>query len=182
DTRAFPLLVHDPRKGGTLRERLSLQGNPAVSDDWWVNPKTGETVDFIDFARSEGRFSKHFDRDGNPSELLLEAQKDRLENWRLLQELAGTLGGGAKPAAKAAPAAAKAAAAKPAAAKPAASGSLPGGLALDSAVKFNDGSGWVGGQITSVQPLVVSLEDETELRITSDMLDEAVKAGLIVKA
>jgi pyruvate/2-oxoacid:ferredoxin oxidoreductase beta subunit len=89
DSRAFPLLIHDPRAGDTLKKRLSLQGNPAVKDDWWVNPKTKEQVDFIDFARSEGRFSKHFDRDGNPSELLLVAKQDRLENWHLLQELAG---------------------------------------------------------------------------------------------
>ena len=44
---------------------------------------------FIDFARSEGRFSKHFDNDGNPSETLLRAKQDRLENWHVLQELAG---------------------------------------------------------------------------------------------
>jgi pyruvate/2-oxoacid:ferredoxin oxidoreductase beta subunit len=89
DTRAFPLLVYDPRKGETIKTRLSLQGNPAVKDDWYVNPKTKETVTFIDFARSEGRFAKHFDKDGNPSETLLMAKQDRLENWHLLQELAG---------------------------------------------------------------------------------------------
>jgi pyruvate/2-oxoacid:ferredoxin oxidoreductase beta subunit/NAD-dependent dihydropyrimidine dehydrogenase PreA subunit len=89
DTRAFPLLIYDPRKGNTIRERLSLQGNPAMKDDWYTNPKTKETVNFVDFARSEGRFSKHFDRDGNPSETLLRANEDRLENWHILQELAG---------------------------------------------------------------------------------------------
>jgi pyruvate/2-oxoacid:ferredoxin oxidoreductase beta subunit/Pyruvate/2-oxoacid:ferredoxin oxidoreductase delta subunit len=89
DSRAFPLLVYDPRKGGKVKERLSLQGNPAVKDDWYVNPKTSEQVTFIDFARSEGRFSKHFDKHGNPSETLLNAKQDRLENWHLLQELAG---------------------------------------------------------------------------------------------
>jgi pyruvate ferredoxin oxidoreductase beta subunit len=89
DTRAFPLLIYDPRAGDTIRKRLSLQGNPAMKEDWYTNPKTGEVVDFIDFARSEGRFSKHFDRDGNPSETLLRARQDRLENWYLLQELAG---------------------------------------------------------------------------------------------
>ena len=89
DTRAFPLLIHDPRKGDKLKERLSLQGNPAVKDDWFVNPKTKEEVSFIDFARSEGRFAKHFDKDGNPSATLLMAKQDRLENWHLLQELAG---------------------------------------------------------------------------------------------
>jgi pyruvate/2-oxoacid:ferredoxin oxidoreductase beta subunit/NAD-dependent dihydropyrimidine dehydrogenase PreA subunit len=89
DSRAFPLLVFDPRKGKTIRERMSLQGNPAVKDDWFVNPKTKEVVNFIDFARSEGRFAKHFDKDGNASETLLWANEERLENWHLLQELAG---------------------------------------------------------------------------------------------
>jgi pyruvate/2-oxoacid:ferredoxin oxidoreductase beta subunit len=89
DTRAFPLLIYDPRAGDKIKERLSLQGNPAVKEDWYKNPKSGETVDFIDFCRSEGRFAKHFDREGNPSETLLAAREDRLENWRLLQELAG---------------------------------------------------------------------------------------------
>jgi pyruvate ferredoxin oxidoreductase beta subunit len=89
DTRAFPLLIYDPRKGDTIRKRLSLIGNPGMKDDWYVNPKTNEETTFIDFARSEGRFAKHFDRDGNPSEVLLRAKQDRLENWHILQELAG---------------------------------------------------------------------------------------------
>ena len=89
DSRAFPLMIYDPRAGDTLKKRLSLQGNPAMKEDWWTNPKTSEVVDFIDFCRSEGRFSKHFDKDGNPSETLLMAKQDRLENWHVLQELAG---------------------------------------------------------------------------------------------
>jgi pyruvate ferredoxin oxidoreductase beta subunit len=89
DSRAFPILIYDPRKGERIKERLSLQGNPAVKDDWYKNPKTNEEVSFIDFARSEGRFAKHFDKDGNPSETLMHAKQDRLENWHLLQELAG---------------------------------------------------------------------------------------------
>ncbi|NOX62195.1 MAG: thiamine pyrophosphate-binding protein [Chloroflexi bacterium] len=89
DSRAFPLLVYDPRKGDTVRERLSLKGNPNVKEDWYINPKTKEPFTFIDFARGEGRFAKHFDKDGNPSEVLLRAQEDRLANWRLLQDLAG---------------------------------------------------------------------------------------------
>jgi pyruvate/2-oxoacid:ferredoxin oxidoreductase beta subunit/Pyruvate/2-oxoacid:ferredoxin oxidoreductase delta subunit len=89
DSRAFPLILFDPRKGKTIKERLSLQGNPGVKDDWYVNPKTKEEVTFTDFARSEGRFAKHFDKDGNPSETLLWAKQERLENWHVLQELAG---------------------------------------------------------------------------------------------
>ncbi len=89
DTRAFPLVVYDPRNGDSIKKRISLQGNPAVKDNWYAHPKTGKQIDFIDFCRSEGRFAKHFDKDGNPSELLLMAKQDRLENWQLLQELAG---------------------------------------------------------------------------------------------
>jgi pyruvate/2-oxoacid:ferredoxin oxidoreductase beta subunit/NAD-dependent dihydropyrimidine dehydrogenase PreA subunit len=91
DTRAFPLLIYDPNKGTKIKERLSLVGNPAVKDDWYKNPKSGEVVDFIDFCRSEGRFAKHFDKEGNPSETLLAAREERLENWKVLQELAGII-------------------------------------------------------------------------------------------
>jgi pyruvate ferredoxin oxidoreductase beta subunit len=57
DTRAFPLLIYDPRKGEMIKKRLSLQGNPAMKEDWWTDPKTKRVVDFIDFCRSEGRFA-----------------------------------------------------------------------------------------------------------------------------
>jgi pyruvate/2-oxoacid:ferredoxin oxidoreductase beta subunit len=91
DTRAFPVLIHDPRKGGRLSERISLQGNPAMKDDWYKDPKTGEVFDFTMFARSEGRFSKHFDKDGKPDDVILRTCQERLENWRMLQELAGII-------------------------------------------------------------------------------------------
>ena len=68
DTRAFPLLIYDPRKGDTIKERLSLQGNPAVKDDWCTNPKTGETGRLHRLLpAAKGRFAKHFDKEGNPS-------------------------------------------------------------------------------------------------------------------
>jgi pyruvate/2-oxoacid:ferredoxin oxidoreductase beta subunit/NAD-dependent dihydropyrimidine dehydrogenase PreA subunit len=89
ESRAFPVFTYDPRQGDTIRERLSLQGNPAQKEDWYVVPKTGEVIDFITFARTEGRFAKQFSKDGEPSETLLRAQADRLANWHLLQELAG---------------------------------------------------------------------------------------------
>ena len=91
DTRAFPLLIYNPDQGSTIKSRLSLVGNPAVKADWYTNPKTKETVDFIDFCRSEGRFAKHFDKEGNASELLCHSRDERLENWRQLQELAGLI-------------------------------------------------------------------------------------------
>ncbi|HXF50695.1 MAG TPA: thiamine pyrophosphate-dependent enzyme [Dehalococcoidia bacterium] len=89
DTRTFPVFIYDPRAGETMRERLSLRGNPAVSEDWYRHPKTGEPLDFIYFARTEGRFARHFGPDGAPDEALLAGQADRLANWRLLQQLAG---------------------------------------------------------------------------------------------
>jgi pyruvate/2-oxoacid:ferredoxin oxidoreductase beta subunit/ferredoxin len=89
DSRAFPLFVHDPRKGATLASRLSLQGNPAPDADWTRRPKTGEVVDFVAFARTEGRFARQFDAAGRPSPALVAAQADRLANWRRLRELAG---------------------------------------------------------------------------------------------
>ena len=89
ESRAFPMLVYDPRKGETVRERLDLKGNPNVNDDWAIDMKTKEQITFIDFARGEGRFAKHFDKQGTPSEMLQGATKDRLSNWRLLQDLAG---------------------------------------------------------------------------------------------
>jgi len=172
DTRAFPLLIYDPRKGDTIRERLSLQGNPAINDDWWVNPKTGETVDFVDFCRSEGRFGKHFDRDGNPSETLLAGNQDRLENWHVLQELAGVFDK-KKPAAKAA------AAKKPAA--PAAARNGNGDLAAGTRIKYKDGSNWVNGVVESTDPVVLSLDDDTEIQVTYEVLQNALSEGIVVR-
>jgi pyruvate ferredoxin oxidoreductase beta subunit len=88
ESRAFPLFTYDPRRGESMAERLSLQGNPAVKEDWSKNPD-GTTFDFAAFARTEGRFAQHYDKAGNPSHELLASQQDRLANWRMLQELAG---------------------------------------------------------------------------------------------
>lgn len=90
-SRAFPLFVHDPRNGKTIRERLSLLGNPSLNEDWHKDPKTGDQLDFVWFAKGEGRFAKHFDDKGQASESLLHAQDDRLANWHTLKELAGKL-------------------------------------------------------------------------------------------
>ncbi|MGD1984629.1 MAG: thiamine pyrophosphate-dependent enzyme, partial [Chromatiaceae bacterium] len=71
ESRMYPLFVHDPRRGDTLAERFSLEGNPEIGKDWITT-----TLDYIDehgnprlleipftaadFAVQEGRFSKHF--------------------------------------------------------------------------------------------------------------------------
>jgi pyruvate ferredoxin oxidoreductase beta subunit len=88
DSRAFPLFTYDPRRGESLAERLSLQGNPAVKEDWSKAPD-GSTFDFVSFARTEGRFAQHLDKEGKPSVELQAAQDDRLANWHMLQEMAG---------------------------------------------------------------------------------------------
>jgi pyruvate/2-oxoacid:ferredoxin oxidoreductase beta subunit/Pyruvate/2-oxoacid:ferredoxin oxidoreductase delta subunit len=88
DSRAFPLFVYDPRKGSTISERLSLQGNPEPKQDWAALPD-GTPVDFLTFARSEGRFAPHFAKDGSPTEEIRATQEDRLANWRTLRELTG---------------------------------------------------------------------------------------------
>jgi pyruvate/2-oxoacid:ferredoxin oxidoreductase beta subunit/Pyruvate/2-oxoacid:ferredoxin oxidoreductase delta subunit len=86
-SRAFPLFVYDPRKGPTIAERLSLQGNPAPRDDWFTAPD-GSVVDFLAFARTEGRFAQHFAADGAPTAEITATQEERLANWRTLQEMA----------------------------------------------------------------------------------------------
>jgi pyruvate/2-oxoacid:ferredoxin oxidoreductase beta subunit len=87
DSRAFPLATYDPRRGPTMRERLSLQGNPALRADWATAPD-GSPIDFLAFARTEGRFAPHF-AGGAPTPEILATQDERLANWRLLQEWAG---------------------------------------------------------------------------------------------
>ncbi|MCX5920856.1 MAG: thiamine pyrophosphate-dependent enzyme [Candidatus Melainabacteria bacterium] len=92
-SRAFPLLIYDPEAGATLKQRISLEGNPSPTRDWVIEKTADGTevpYNFMSWAKTEGRFKKHFDDKGNPlSESLLLATKDRLDNWRLLQQLAG---------------------------------------------------------------------------------------------
>ena len=56
-----------------------------------MKDENGERIEvkFRDFARSEGRFRKQFDKDGEPSETILIAEKDRLAFWNRLQDMAG---------------------------------------------------------------------------------------------
>lgn len=92
-SRAFPLVVYDPEAGPTFQSRIDIKANPSPTRDWvWDKQPDGseKAYDFLEWAKTEGRFRKHFDKDGNPTtQGILEAQKDRLENWRLLQQLAG---------------------------------------------------------------------------------------------
>ena len=87
--RAFPVFEYDPRRGASIAERLSLKGNPSATQDWYVDPRTDVPVDFVTWARTEGRFRHQFAADGTPSPELLAGQANRLANWRRLRELAG---------------------------------------------------------------------------------------------
>jgi pyruvate/2-oxoacid:ferredoxin oxidoreductase beta subunit len=89
ESRAFPLFTYDPRRGAGTAQRLSLQGNPALREDWARQPD-GTALDFLAFARTEGRFAPHFGPDGAASPEMLDTQADRLANWHELQAVAGT--------------------------------------------------------------------------------------------
>jgi hypothetical protein len=99
DTRKYPVLIYDPRKGDKIAQRLSLQGKPSEKTDFFIEPKTNEVYDFIRFARTlpRGRgvslvlTNSATDKDGNPSETLIKARQELLANWRTLQELAGII-------------------------------------------------------------------------------------------
>ena len=92
-SRAFPLFIYDPEAGPTMKSRFNMTGNPNLDRDWaWVKGSNGDMVElnFHDWAKTEGRFKKHYDANGNPLTPEIEnAKKDRQLNWRMLQELAG---------------------------------------------------------------------------------------------
>ena len=48
-----------------------------------------QEISFRHFAKSEGRFRKQFDKEGNPSPTILKAEEDRLSFWNRLQDMAG---------------------------------------------------------------------------------------------
>jgi pyruvate-ferredoxin/flavodoxin oxidoreductase len=71
ESRAFPYLVFDPDGGESLADCLTLDGNPAVEEDWptytleYVDGEGAEQtmelpVTIADWAATEGRFRKHF--------------------------------------------------------------------------------------------------------------------------
>ena len=70
ESRMNPVFVHDPRRGGNLHGRFSLDGNPGLDRDWAMTTITyvedGATkllevpLTPADFAREETRFKKQF--------------------------------------------------------------------------------------------------------------------------
>ena len=41
------MMVYDPNKGNSIKERLDLKGNPSVKDDWYTIRKTKETMTLL---------------------------------------------------------------------------------------------------------------------------------------
>ncbi len=71
ESRAFPVLEHNPDAGATLAEQLNLDGNPALDDPWpsyelrYLDESGAEQtmtvpVTTADWAATELRFRKHF--------------------------------------------------------------------------------------------------------------------------
>ncbi len=71
ESRAYPLFRYDPDAGVTFAECCTLEGNPAIDEDWPTYPLkyvdemgVEQSMDlpmtFADFAVTEGRFRKHF--------------------------------------------------------------------------------------------------------------------------
>ncbi len=71
ECRAFPCVEYDPDAGETLADRLNLDGNPAIEDDWptyslnYLDDDGKQQsmelpMTVADWAATEGRFKKHF--------------------------------------------------------------------------------------------------------------------------
>jgi pyruvate-ferredoxin/flavodoxin oxidoreductase len=71
ESRAYPLFRFDPDAGETLKDCSSIEGNPAIGEDWptytldYVDDKGKPAsmkvpMTFADFALTEGRFRKSF--------------------------------------------------------------------------------------------------------------------------
>ena len=55
----------------------------------------------------------------------------------------------------------------------------PGGFQAGSKVKYDGGTGWVSGVIRSLDPVVMELDDDSEIQISSDVLREAISLGIV---
>jgi pyruvate-ferredoxin/flavodoxin oxidoreductase len=70
ESRAFPYLTYDPDAGSSMADCLSLEGNPAIDEEWplyrlsyVVDGETREMelpLTIADWAATEARFRKHF--------------------------------------------------------------------------------------------------------------------------
>ena len=102
----------------------------------------------------------------------------------MLQELAGVRGG--KPTAPA-KAPAKPQVAKAPIAKPMVNGSATANgtaqLEIGAKIKYRDRQGdrWINGVVESMDPPILSLDDETEIRTSLEILAAAIAEGIVVR-
>ncbi len=97
----------------------------------------------------------------------MRANQDRLENWHVLQELAGVFD--KKPAAKSEKAAA-----------PTGGNGHTEKVNIGSKIKYFDGSNWITGKIESLGPACLALDDNTEIRVPGEVLRQALQDGVVV--
>ena len=123
-------------------------------------------------------------RTATPARRCCCAKQDRLENWHVLQDLAGVRGGnGASRAAK--PAAATPAAAQSQRQRPR-QGQRPTARPtatsrVGTRIKYNDGSAWISGVVASLEPAVLKFDDNTVIETSYDVLKAGAAEGIIVR-
>jgi len=125
------------------------------------------------------------------------AKQDRLENWHILQDLAGARNKRpmAKPGEKSFAAGEKPGAPKSGTEKPYPSQAAPkpavgkangnaksnGDFPVGTRIKYNDGNAWVSGVIASLEPTVLKFDDNTVIETSYDVLKAGAAEGIIVK-
>ena len=53
------------------------------------------------------------------------------------------------------------------------------GFKVGARIKFNDGGRWLAGVVEALSPALLSLEDNTEIRVPDEVLGNAIREGLV---
>jgi hypothetical protein len=61
-------------------------------------------------------------------------------------------------------------------------GGLPSDYAVGVRIRYKDNGDWITGTLSSVEPAVLVLDDQTQIRTTPEVLCNAIAEGLIVRA
>jgi hypothetical protein len=88
DSRAFPLFTYDPRRGERESERWSLQGNPALRDDWAKLPD-GSVDDFLAFRPDRRPLRRALQDRWLPDARDPGHEGRAAKDWHTFRELAG---------------------------------------------------------------------------------------------
>ena len=183
DTRAFPLLIYDPRKGDTIRERLSLQGNPAVNDDWWTQSQDRRAGRLHRLLPQRGplrqalRPRRQSQRDAaagqaGPAGKLAATPGTGRSDRRQRREGQGRTEGGRERHRREG-------GRQAGAGQKAEGNGLPPGYSIGSRIRYNDGAAWLTGTIKSTSPAVLQLDDGSTIEVSGELLREAIAVGII---